>query len=154
MQGKCVDSLTTVLTADYHFLQKEQKHFLPGLQRGYYLIVVITGHSEFASIQVERLFKLVHDTALPRPGIVGIVILHPEGRGVFLPVWWAIYTTAVFLPEDKRHMLSLWPIPKPSMSQPGDIEKVLENIPYLTLLNYFWTGAQGCPKLPKCLYVY
>lgn len=50
------------------------------------LTVVVTRHSELASIQVEGLFKLVHDTALPRPGVVSIVILHPEGRGVFLPV--------------------------------------------------------------------
>lgn len=50
------------------------------------LTVVITRHSEFASVQVEGLLKLVHDTALPRPGVVSIVILHSEGRGVFLPV--------------------------------------------------------------------
>lgn len=50
------------------------------------LTVVVTEHPEFASVQVERLFKCVQDTALPGPRVVSIVILHPEGGGVFLPV--------------------------------------------------------------------
>lgn len=51
-----------------------------------HLIVIITGHSEFAGLQVERFFEIVHNTALTRPGIVGITVLSPEGRRVFLPV--------------------------------------------------------------------
>lgn len=62
--------------------------------------MVVTEHPEFASVQVERLFKCVQDTALPGPRIVGIVILHPEGGGVFLPVRWAIYTTALVLEHE------------------------------------------------------
>lgn len=65
--------------------------------------MVVTRHSEFAGIQVERLFKFVHDAALPRPGVVSIVILHPEGGGIFLPVGRPVYATAVVLSEDERH---------------------------------------------------
>lgn len=50
------------------------------------LVVVVARHPEFASVQVERHLELVHDTALPGPGEVGVVILRPEGRGVLLPV--------------------------------------------------------------------
>lgn len=75
------NSVQTSLTAGYYFLSYS------GLQGdGAHLVVVVARYPEFASIQVERLLKLVHDTALPGPGEVGIVILHPEGRGVLLPV--------------------------------------------------------------------
>lgn len=64
------------------------------------LIVVITRHAQLASLQVHWFFKVVHHTALPRPGVVCVVILCPEGRCVFLPVRWSVYTTAMVLQHE------------------------------------------------------
>lgn len=75
-----------------------------------HLMVIVTRNSQFAGLQVERLLKSGHDTALARPGVVGIIVLSPEGRRVFLPVRGTIYTTAVVLSANERDkMLSHGP---------------------------------------------
>lgn len=71
-----------------------------------HLMVIVTRNSQFAGLQVKRLLKSGHDTALARPGVVGIIILSPEGRCVFLPVGGTIYTTAVVLSANERDKCS------------------------------------------------
>lgn len=76
-------------------------------QRWSYIAVVVARHSEFAAIEADGEPLCIQDAALPRPGVVGVVVRAAERRHVLLPVRGACHPTAVLL-RGQRGEGSLW----------------------------------------------
>lgn len=61
------------------------------------IAVIVARHSKLAAIKVDRKPMCIQDTAIPWPGVVGVVVRDAEGRRVLLPVGGAQHPTAMVL---------------------------------------------------------